>query len=392
MRICLVYDCLYPYTIGGAERWYRSLAERLATEGHEVTYLTLRQWSTNERGEVRGVCVVPVGPRMALYGSSGQRRILPPLLFGLGVLLHLLRHGRRYHVVHTASFPYFSLLAAALLRPLGRYALVVDWHEFWSRNYWRRYLGGLGGRIGWFVQSLCLRVPQEAFCFARLTAARLRAHGLSGQVTVLEGEYAGPLNERAPQPADPLVLFAGRHIPEKRPTAVVKAVALARERIPELTAAILGDGPERAAVLATIAERGLGEVIAAPGFVAGEVVRDSMSRALCLLLPTAREGYGLVVVEASAAGTPSILVRGEDNAATELVEEGVNGFVAADASAEELAEAIVRVQAAGHALRVSTAAWFARNKLRLSLGSSLDRITAIYRQFGYGRNTGSTPT
>ena len=30
VRICLVYDCLYPHTVGGAERWYRNLAERLA--------------------------------------------------------------------------------------------------------------------------------------------------------------------------------------------------------------------------------------------------------------------------------------------------------------------------------------------------------------------------
>ena len=27
MRICLVFDCLYPHTVGGAERWYRNLAE-----------------------------------------------------------------------------------------------------------------------------------------------------------------------------------------------------------------------------------------------------------------------------------------------------------------------------------------------------------------------------
>src|SRR5262249_48379662 len=44
VRICIVYDCLYPHTVGGAERWYRNLSERLADEGHDVTYLTLRQW------------------------------------------------------------------------------------------------------------------------------------------------------------------------------------------------------------------------------------------------------------------------------------------------------------------------------------------------------------
>src|SRR5215475_6097609 len=103
MRICVVYDCLFPYTVGGAERWYRNLSERLATDGHEVTYLTLRQWDRDEQAQVAGVRVVAVGPCMALYTESGRRRILPPLVFGFGVFVHLLRHGRRYEVVHTCS-------------------------------------------------------------------------------------------------------------------------------------------------------------------------------------------------------------------------------------------------------------------------------------------------
>ena len=89
MRVCLVYDCLFPYTVGGAERWYRALAERLAAQGHEVTYLTLRQWDRGETPEIPGVRVRVVGPRMALYDGPGHRRILPPLVFGLGVLAHL---------------------------------------------------------------------------------------------------------------------------------------------------------------------------------------------------------------------------------------------------------------------------------------------------------------
>src|ERR1019366_6275463 len=122
MRICVIYDCLYPYTVGGGERWYRNLAERLAADGHEVTYLTLRQWQRGERIDLdERVRVVTAGPRMALYTDGGRRGILPPLGFGLGVFLHLLRNGRRYDVVHTSSFPYFSLLAIALLRPLNRF-------------------------------------------------------------------------------------------------------------------------------------------------------------------------------------------------------------------------------------------------------------------------------
>src|SRR5262249_15277600 len=158
---------------------------------------------------VRGVRVIAVGPRLALY-SGGRRRIGPPLVFGLGVLRHLLRHGRRYDIVHTASFPYFSLLAAGLVRRRSGFRLLLDWHELWSRVYWREYLGPLGGRVGFAVQRLCLRIPQQAFCFSRLYERRLRAEGVRGPVVVLEGEFEGSAAE-APLRAQPVVVFAGRH-------------------------------------------------------------------------------------------------------------------------------------------------------------------------------------
>lgn len=382
MRICVVYDCLFPYTVGGAERWYRNLAERLAQEGHEVTYLTLRQWPRRERPQLAGARVVSAGPRMALYTADGRRRILPPLLFGAGVLAHLLRHGRRYDVVHTASFPYFSLLAAAVARPLSRFALVVDWHEVWSRGYWREYLGPIGGAIGYLVQLLCARVPQRAFCFSRLHAGRLRAEGLRGEVTVLEGEFAGSLDAPSVQPAEPLVVFAGRMIPEKRAPSGVAGVLAAASHLPQLRGLFLGDGPERGAVLAAIAQADAQSTISAPGFVAAEEVDDALRRALCMLLPSRREGYGMVVVEASARGTPSIVVAAADNAATELIEEGINGFVAASAAPREIAAAIVRVHEAGMALRESTAAWFTANAERLSLESSLRTVLESYQPSG----------
>jgi glycosyltransferase involved in cell wall biosynthesis len=380
MRICLVYDCLFPYTVGGAERWYRNLSERLAQEGHQVTYLTLRQWEHGERGEVPGVEVVPVGPRMDLYAEEGRRRILPPLVFGLGVLWHLLRRGSRYDVVHTASFPYFSLLAAAALRPLRRYRLVVDWHEVWTREYWIEYLGAVAGRVGDAVQRLCLRVPQRAFCFSRLHGRRLREKRVNGEVTVLEGEYAGALEPRSPDRAEPVVVFAGRHIPEKRVPALVPALALAREQVPELRGEVYGDGPERGEVLRLRSSLGLEGALDVPGFVAAERVEDALGRAMCMVLPSRREGYGLIVVEAAALGTPSVVVADPDNAATDLVSEGENGYVAPSASPGDLAAAIERVHAEGHALRVRTAAWFAANADRLSLESSLTRVLESYAE------------
>jgi glycosyltransferase involved in cell wall biosynthesis len=455
MRVCLVYDCLYPYTVGGAERWYRNLAERLVAEGHEVAYLTLRQWERGEPLELDPrIRVVAAGPRMALY-TGGRRRILPPLVFGAGVLLHLLRHGRRYDVVHTCAFPYFSLLAAAAARPLGRYGLVVDWFEVWSRQYWRSYLGGLGGRVGELVQRICALVPQRAFCFSQLHAERLRALGLRGPITVLRGLYAGggkKVPKKAPAPpraggeypsaepathagegqslgetpehrmhqtppfadtptfdinqtppfadtptfdmhqtpplADtptfdidqtpPFVLFAGRLIPEKRVTVGVAAVARAAQRIEGLRGVFYGDGPEREALHAAIAEHNASAFVSAPGFAESEQVDADMNSALCVLLPSEREGYGMVVVEASAHATPAVVVAAPDNAAVELVQEGVNGVIAPSADPEAIADAIVRVYEAGMAMRESTASWFAQNADALSLETSLRVVIEQY--------------
>jgi glycosyltransferase involved in cell wall biosynthesis len=382
MRVCVVYDCLFPHTVGGAERWYRNLAERLAAEGHTVTYLTLRQWERGEHAQIDPrVRVVSAGPRMALYTDESppaRRRILPPLVFGLGVFAHLLRHGRRYDVVHTCAFPYFSLLAAALVRPAMRFELVADWFEVWSRSYWREYLGSVGGRVGELVQRLCARVRQRAFCFSELHAQRLRDEGLRGSVTVLRGLYAESPEPPTPGPAEPMVLFAARLIPEKQVTLAVAAMALAAERIAGLRGEFLGDGPERAALDAAIAAHGLRDVVTARGFTDTATVDVEMRRAMCMLVTSRREGYGLVVVEAAARGTPSVVVAGEDNAATELIDEGVNGYLAERSDPEPVADAIVRVHEAGAALRESTARWFAENAEQLSLESSLRKVLESY--------------
>jgi glycosyltransferase involved in cell wall biosynthesis len=378
MRICLVYDCLFPHTVGGAERWYRNLAERLAADGHDVTYVTLRQWNRGADPGLPGVRVHSVGPRMGLYDRGGRRRIAPPIVFGLGVFCHLVRRGHDYDVVHTASFPYFSLLAAGATRRRAGFRLVVDWHEVWTSAYWTEYLGAVGGQIGLAVQCRCARIRQRAFCFSQLHARRLEAAGLRGSVTVLAGEYAGPELDGAPDPAEPVVVFAGRHIPEKRPAAIVPAVAKAAKEVPGLRGIIFGDGPERGHVLAAIRAAGADGIIEAPGFVSSDEVDAALRRALCLVLPSRREGYGLIVVEASALGVPSIVVREPDNAAVELIAEAENGFVVDSANPEDLAAAILRVSRAGAALRQSTADWYRRNAIRLSLTASLDRVVDTY--------------
>jgi glycosyltransferase involved in cell wall biosynthesis len=322
------------------------------------------------------VNVVAVGPRLELY-VGGRRRIGPALRFGRGVLGHLLRNGRRYDVVHCASTPFFALLAAGLARRRGRYRLLVDWIEVWTLAYWREYLGRLKGTVAWAIQRLATRIGERAFCFSRLHERRLRAEGFRGPIDVI-GVYAGPLDRPEPRPAEPLVVFVGRHIPEKGVLSVPSALAEARASLPDLRAEILGDGPLREDVRRLVHEQGLNGAITLPGFVTEERVREALEHALCLAFPSTREGYGLVVLEAASQGTPSVVVESPDNAALELVEDGVNGVVAPSTSGRDLAAAILRVHESGARLRESTAEWFAENARKLSLESSLDTVIRAY--------------
>ncbi len=339
--------------------------------GHEVTYLTLRQWDRGERPGVPGVDVRVVGPRMALYDGPGHRRILPPLVFGAGVLWHLLRHGRRYDVVHTCSFPYFSLLAAALVRAARAATASSSTGSRSGAATTGASTSAAAGDGRLAVQRLCARVRQRAFCFSRLYAERLRAEGLRGEITMLARRLRRPAGAagrgRRPSRWSCSPGATSRRSGCRRSSPAIARAARADARAARRrSSATVPSARRRARRSRALGPRARSSRSRASS--PADEVEDAIARALCLLLPSRREGYGLVVVEAAAHGTPSVVVAGPDNAAVELIEEGVNGFVAASAGAEDLAAAIVAVAAGGErAARVARARWFAANAERLSL-------------------------
>ena len=382
VRIALVYDCIHPPSVGGAERWLRALALDLARD-HDVTYLTRRQWSAGE-DPIPGVRCIALSPGGSLTDAAGRRRLLSPLAFGAGVLVHLLRHRRRYDVVHCLSYPYLSVLAARLALAGGaRRSLVVEWLECLTPGYWRSYAGRVGGAAGRLIQWLCVRATPLAVCFSEHSRRRLLESGLRAPAHVLGGLWE-PESELPPpsaaRPETPFILFAGRHVPDKRVTAIPAATALARAWHPDLHAVVVGDGPLRPEVGRRARELGLNGVVELPGFVARERLAELMHAAACVVAPSRRDGHGMVVAEAAAAGTPVVGVAGPDSAVSELIEEGVNGAVSPSAEPGDLAAAIDRVLAGGPELRAHTTAWWQGNRERLSAAGSIARLRRLYAE------------
>lgn len=355
----MVYDCLFPLTTGGGERQYRSFAEEFARAGWQVDYLTRRQWQ-GEPPEVPGVAVVGVAPAGSLYDDRGTRRPLPALVFAWHVLVHLLRHRGRYDAVLVSALPVLNVLAARVALLGSRTAMCSDFLEVWRREQWLEYSGPLVGRVADALQRLAVRVSPLVSCHSRMNGDRLRALGARREPVVSPGlvESLDVPAARSVAAEPPTVVYVGRHIPDKRVESVPAAVAWAREAVPDLRAVILGRGETTAAVHAEVARLGLGDVVELPGFVEQEVLEATVRDAAVLVNPSRREGYGLVVVEACAAGTPVVVTAAPDNAAVELVSDGVNGFVAASDRPDDLGAAIVAAVNGGPALRASARAWF----------------------------------
>ncbi len=153
---------------------------------------------------------------------------------------------------------------------------------------------------------------------------------------------------------------------------------------------VFGDGPERGAVERAIDDARACEASStAPGFVDARRARGARcARALCLVLPSQprglRDGRRRGQREGARRRSSSAAA---DNAAVELVEDGVNGVVADSAAPEDLAEAILRVRAGGRALRgVDLRLVRPATRERLSLERSLRTVVAAYARWDRARS------
>lgn len=142
------------------------------------------------------------------------------------------------------------------------------------------------------------------------TARRCTARGAERTRVV----HLGTDVPAAPAPAPPLprLVSVGNLIERKRHADVIEALALLTARWPQLTVTIVGDGPERAALAALAAARGVADRVTLTGRLAPAEAIAAARSATVFVLPSVAEAFGVAYVEAMAAGVPAIGCAGED--------------------------------------------------------------------------------
>jgi phosphatidyl-myo-inositol dimannoside synthase len=139
----------------------------------------------------------------------------------------------------------------------------------------------------------------------------------------------------------PTVLSVARLYPRKRLPDLLRAASRLRARIPDVQVRIVGGGRELDRLRALAVELDLGRTVLLLGEIPASALAVEYVSADCFCLPSVQEGFGIVFVEAMAAGLPVVACRAA--AIPEVVEHGRTGILVTPERPDELADAIGRI-------------------------------------------------
>jgi glycosyltransferase involved in cell wall biosynthesis/O-antigen/teichoic acid export membrane protein len=270
---------------GGAEVFTHEVAKQWVAQGNEVTLLASGFAGGAATAEVDGVRVQRLGRlRTGSYHALVQRELM---------------RLRDFDVVVE------SVNTLAFLTPLWRHRLpptialvhqlAVDvWDEEFSKP-----LAWLGRRVERGLLRPYRDVPVAAV--SNSTRDDLLQLGLTNVTVVPPGRDEPPDVHGLEKEPVPTFLFVGRLAANKRPDHAVEAFRTLKRELPSARLWLVGTGP-----LEDELARTLPEDATLLGRLPREELYARMATAHCLLMPSVREGWGMVVVEANSVGTPAV--------------------------------------------------------------------------------------
>ncbi len=214
----------------------------------------------------------------------------------LAVRLRRLRRRFNFDLVHA----HYAVPAGdAVRRAAPRVPLLVSVHGHDVFG-----AGAAGPHVRAALGHARLVLANSAGTARRCTAAGAR----STRVVHLGAEL--PPGVKAP-PATPTLVTVANLVPRKRHLDVISALALLRERYPDLRYVIVGDGPERERLRSHAAALGVEPQVEFRGRLPHEQATAVAQAATLFVLPSLDEAFGVGYIEAMAGGVPAIGCLGE---------------------------------------------------------------------------------
>jgi len=329
VKIGLVSPYVYPLP-GGVTQHVRFLYENLRLRGHDVRILSASHGL--QRGSEGDVIRLGKGFSMPANGSMGTITLSPRYVSQARDLLD----RERFDVLHFHE-PFVPFLSLVLLNQ-SRSVNIATFHAYggWSPAYefGARALRGYGERLhGRIAVSAAARHFIDRYFPGDYKV-------IPNGVDVIRFQRAVPLTRWKDGTRN--ILFVGRFEPRKGLLELLKAYRILRKRGADDTRLLLvGAGPQEREARRYVATRRLGGV----EFL-GRVTDDERNQlfrtADVFVTPaTGRESFGIVLLEAMAAGAP--IVASDIHGYKGVVRRGREALLVPPKDPEELAAAIERL-------------------------------------------------
>lgn len=234
-------------------------------------------------------------------------------------------------VIHANTFGFDSSIGV-MLKEITGCPLVVTTH---GSDVSIPYAQGKTAYI-----KACTEHVDTVVAVSSALAGKVKNSGVDIPVTsILNGFYLRNVPARLEK--EPLSLLqVGNLLAQKKVDMTIRAYAKIRERFPEATLTIIGRGPERENLENLCRELGVQDGVTFTGQLSNDRVLEEMAKAQFFAMPSVREGFGIVYIEAMACGCVTIGTQGEGIA--DLIVSGENGFLVPPNDPEAIASVIFR--------------------------------------------------
>lgn len=198
--------------------------------------------------------------------------------------------------------------------------------------------------IGYIAEPLYLRLYQKApvVTVSQSTKNDLERMGFKGLITIIPEGIETMGQFLTSKCTEPTFLYVGRLAPSKRIGDILEAFAKFRREAGSGSLWLVGSGSERyrSSLLKRARNLNIAGKVHFCGRVSAEEKHRLMAQAHALLVTSVREGWGLVVTEANASGTPAIVY--DVPGLRDSVRHDSTGLVV-PARARSLADAMIRL-------------------------------------------------
>jgi glycosyltransferase involved in cell wall biosynthesis len=230
-------------------------------------------------------------------------------------------------IIEADQMPSLNILVLWVVAKICRAELTVTWNEVWDRDYWVKYAGPLGN-LGFAIDKLSLCLPDQIFSVSEFTRTRLINLGINPErITDLDHDLdVERIRTSQTELAGADVMFAGRLLNHKRVDVLIRSISILKTWGKECNLIIVGEGPELDSLKQLTRDLLIVKQVSFyPFFANKETLWGLMNKTRIFDSPSEREGYGIAVSEALAAGMHVIVVDAPDNASKIQIKGKSNG-------------------------------------------------------------------